>query len=616
MTKDGSLKRDITLLDVFCFASGAMISSGIFILPGLAYDRAGPLVFISYLLAGALAFIGTLSVIELATAMPKAGGDYFFITRSLGPFVGTISSFFGWSALCLKSAFAIFGIAEILYLLFGFPILISSFFTCCFFIGLNIFGVKESARFEVMLVLSLFAIMIFFIFGGIGKISLSNFNQSTLLPQGINGLLKTAGFVFISFGGLLTIASVSGEVRNPTKNIPRGMILSILAVVLVYAAMLVVMVGVLPADKIPGSLTPIADAGRVLFGNAGYFIISLAAFLAFVTTANAGILSASRYPLALSQDNLLPPVISTLTKTKKTPVVAIGITGLFIFICLLLDLSTLVKLGSVVILSLYVLTNVAIIILREAKVQNYQPAFKVPFYPWTSIAAIILFILLIIDMGLVAIEISLSLLFLVAIVYFFYGRKRHKIGYAFLHLIERIINKKITPNGLEDELKDVIIHRDQLKIDRFHRLVEDSIVVDIPRSMDLDHFFQFLAKEISEKINLDKEKITDLFKQREEEGSTAITSFAAIPHIIIPGQNKFKLVVARCKEGIKFTEKDDKVKAVFVLFGTEDERTFHLKVLAALAGILQNQNFEQLWLAAKNKQQIKDILLLGQRSRS
>ncbi|MBD3379473.1 MAG: amino acid permease, partial [Candidatus Omnitrophica bacterium] len=143
------LKKDLGLLDIFCLASGAMISSGIFILPGLAYAQAGPLVFISYFLAGMLALMGTLSIIELATAMPKAGGDYFFITRSLGPFVGTVSSFLSWSALCLKSAFAVFGIAEILYLAFGFPVLVSSFFICCFFVVLNILGVKEAARLEV-----------------------------------------------------------------------------------------------------------------------------------------------------------------------------------------------------------------------------------------------------------------------------------------------------------------------------------------------------------------------------------------------------------------------------------------------------------------------------------
>ena len=108
------LKKGLTLLDVFCIATGAMISSGIFILPGLAFSRTGPSVFISYFLAGILALIGIMSVIELSTAMPKAGGDYYFINRSLGPLVGTISGLLGWFALSLKSAFAIFGISEII----------------------------------------------------------------------------------------------------------------------------------------------------------------------------------------------------------------------------------------------------------------------------------------------------------------------------------------------------------------------------------------------------------------------------------------------------------------------------------------------------------------------
>lgn len=85
------LRKELGLLDVYCIATGAMISSGIFILPGLAHMRAGPSVVLSYLLAGGLAAIGMLNAAELATAMPKAGGDYFFITRSLGPAVGSIA---------------------------------------------------------------------------------------------------------------------------------------------------------------------------------------------------------------------------------------------------------------------------------------------------------------------------------------------------------------------------------------------------------------------------------------------------------------------------------------------------------------------------------------------
>jgi amino acid transporter len=608
------LKRELNLLDVFCLASGAMISSGIFILPGLAYKEAGPLVFISYFIAGLLALIGTLNIIELATAMPKAGGDYFFITRSLGPLVGTISSFLSWTALCLKSAFAIFGIAEILYLTLGIPILISSFFVCLFFVALNIFGIKEAVKFEVLLVLGLFAIMIFLIIGGFGKISAGHF--SPMLPNGINRVLLTSGFVFISFGGLLNIASVSGEVKDPIKNISRGMVLSVLAVTLVYAAILIVAVGVLPGDTFSGSLTPIADAGRMLFGQFGYILISIAALLAFITTANAGIISASRYPLALSEDNLLPAAISKLTKKRKSPIIAISITGIFIFICLLLELTDLVKLGSVVILTLYILTNMAVIVLREGRVQNYKPAFKVPLYPWINIVSIIVFIFLIIDMGLVAVEISLGLLTFSLLMYFFYGRKKHKIEFALLHLVERVINRKITDNTLEKELKTVIISRDEIEIDRFHELVENSIILDLKEKIKLDHFLDIVAEKVADQVGLKKEKIIQLFQEREQEGSTAITSFIAIPHIIIPGSNKFKLVIVRCKEGIEFTDNNDKVKAVFALFGTKDERTFHLKALSAIAYIVQNYHFEKMWLNAKDEHQLKDIILLSERKRS
>ncbi|MBD3264481.1 MAG: amino acid permease [Candidatus Omnitrophica bacterium] len=607
------IKRELGLLDIFCLASGAMISSGIFILPGLAYKEAGPLVFISYFLAGLLALIGTLSIVELATAMPKAGGDYFFITRSLGPLVGTASSFLSWTALCLKSAFAVFGIAEILYLTYGFPILLSAFFICIFFIALNILGVKEAVKFEVILVLALFAIMLFLIVGGFDKLAEANF--SPLLPHGFNKLLATSGFVFISFGGLLNIASISGEVKDPSKNIPRGIIFSVLAVTLVYVAILIVTVGVLSGEQLRVSLTPVADTGRILFGKTGYIVISLGALLAFITTANAGIISAARYPLALSEDNLLPAAISKLTKRKKAPAIAISITGVFIFICLLLDLTDLVKLGSVVILTLYISTNIAVIVLREGRVQNYKPAFKVPFYPWINISGIILFIFLIIDMGLVAVEISISLLFLAFMFYFLYGRKRHKIEFALLHLVERVINRRITDNTLEEELKRVIISRDEIAIDRFHELIENSIVLDITKRVNINTFLNIVAKKVADQIALADKAIAELFMEREKDGSTAITPFVAIPHIIIPGSNKFKLVLARCREGIEFTEENDSVKAVFVLFGTKNERAFHLKALSTIAHIVQDPHFEKTWLNAKGEHQLKDIILLSERKR-
>ena len=105
------LSKQLNLLHVFCIASGAMISSGIFVLPGLAHAKAGPAVVFSYFLAGLLATAGLLSIAELTTAMPKAGGDYFYISRGLGPATGTIAGLLSWFSLSLKSAFALIGMA-------------------------------------------------------------------------------------------------------------------------------------------------------------------------------------------------------------------------------------------------------------------------------------------------------------------------------------------------------------------------------------------------------------------------------------------------------------------------------------------------------------------------
>lgn len=113
------LKQEVNFLGVFSLATGAMISSGIFILPALAFSYGGPASSLAYLLAGILALIGVQSIIELSTAMPKAGGDYYFINRSLGPIIGTLSGLLGWVALSLKSAFAVFGISEVIYIFTG-----------------------------------------------------------------------------------------------------------------------------------------------------------------------------------------------------------------------------------------------------------------------------------------------------------------------------------------------------------------------------------------------------------------------------------------------------------------------------------------------------------------
>ncbi len=609
-----ALKKQISTFEIFCIASGVMISSGIFILPGIAFEKAGPAVFISYALAGIAALTGVLSIIELSTAMPKPGGDYFFITRSFGPVMGVIVGFFSWFSLSLKTAFAIFGIAEILSSLTGFSLIIYAIGLSVFFIVLNIRGVDIAVRFEVVIVITLLIIMVIYIVTGLRHVDIARFRD--FAPGGIHSIYFTAGFVFVSFGGLLTMASLSGEVKNPAKSIPRGMISSIITVTLLYVLLLIVIVGTLKPSVLTTSLTPVADSSGIFLGKAGFIMISIAASLAFISTANAGILSASRYPVALSHDNLLPPWFSTIHKKFRTPVLAIGVTGVFIIGSLFLPLELLVKVASSMILFSYILTNVAVIIIRESKIQNYRPTFKVPFYPFIQIFSIIMFVFLLLKVGTAALETVIISIAISLLIYLFYGMKKHKKEFALLYLIERIINKKLSSDNLEAELKQILQKRDDIAFDRFHSLTEESIFIDIDKKITRDELFEMIAEQFACNLGLEPAELLQYFVEREEESSTALTPFLAIPHIIISGNRVFKMFVVRVKNGVIFSEAFNSVKAVFFLIGSKDERQFHLQALSAIAQITHNVHFEKQWLEAKNTQNLKDICLLSERRRA
>lgn len=607
------LKKEISYPGVFSIATGAMISSGIFILPGLAYAKTGPAICISYFLAGILALIGILSVIELSTAMPKAGGDYYFINRSLGPMIGTISGFLGWFALSLKSAFAIFGISEIIFLLTGFNQIVSAGILCLIFIMLNILGIKEATTFQIAMVIGLLLLLVIIIGFSIPALNFSHF--SPFISHDINAIFITAGFIFISFGGLLKVASISEEVKNPKKDIPAGMFTSLVIVTLLYTLIVLAITGILEPAKFQNSLTPVADSARIIMGVPGFVIVTIASMLAFITTANAGIMSASRYPLALSRDNLLPKVISKVNKKFDSPVISVIITGSLIFLSLLLPLEIMVKAASTVILTSYVLTNVSVIILRESKISNYKPTFKTPFYPWLQIFSIILFTFFIIELGAEAVEISLVFLFACFCFYFFYGRKKSKGEYALLYLLKRITDKRLTEQLLETELREIIISRDNIDQDSFDRLVKNAKIMDLEGSLDCRELFTMVAQEISKDINMSRKDIINRFIERQEESNTAISDFLAIPHIVVEGKNKMFLFIVRSKEGIKFTEQETNVKAIFLFGGTAEKRGLHLKTLASIATLVQQKDFLKNWLKAGNENELRDLILLSSRMR-
>lgn len=620
MATHKALKKELGFLDVFCLATGAMISSGLFVLPGIAHAKVGPALFIAYGLAGLLALTGVFSQAELVSAMPKSGGAYFFVTRSLGPAVGTIQGLLTWFSLLLKAAFALVGMAAFIKLIM--PSLASTMtvvpwaaiLLAIIFLYINFQGAKKAGSAQIYLVIFLLAALVVYIFFGLQSMDVNNLVP--FIPYGLDSVFVLTGFIFISYGGLLKVASVAEEVKQAERVIPHAMISSLVVVSAFYSLVVLVTSGILGAEKLDGSLTPLSLGAEISMGGWGVVLMSLAAIMSFVTTANAGIMAASRYPMALSRDKLLPEALGALHPRTQTPVTSIILSGIVLILCLFLKLDLLVELASTVLILTFILSHLSVLILRESKLQNYQPTFQSPLYPWMQIISTIIFFFILFEMSSQVFFVKIVVMAAAFFIYWFYGRLRTEQKYALLHIIERLTAKELVTGQLEDELKGIIRERDEIIKDRFDHIIEDSPVLDISEHVSIDRFFELAAQRISTETDIDQNMIELSLWKREREGTTALSDEVAIPHLILEGKHKFSILLARCREGINFSAEHPDVHAVFILYGSKEDRSFHLRALSAIAQIVSNSDFIPRWLAAKHEQGLRDAILLGKRQRN
>jgi len=612
------LKRELGALEVFAIATGAMISSGLFVLPSIAFNKTGPSVFLAYLAASIMIIPALVSKAELSTAMPKSGGTYFFIQRSLGPLFGTFAGFSGWISLGLKSAFALVGIGVFLEPLIpglgpnGVKI-IATLFTL-FFMVMNIFSVKHSGRFQTYFVGGLLVILLVYLVMGLPRVNVHNYVPFML--RGGGDFWAAAGMIFISFGGLTKIASIAEEVKNPGKNIPLGMFSAYVVVSLIYVLAVFVTVGVLSTEEMEGSLTPISEGAGVFMGTPGKVLLSLAAMMAFITTANAGLMAASRSPMAMAEDHLIPGFFARISIRFNTPVVSILMTGAFMIALILgLDLEKLVKAASTIMLLLFLFVCVSVIVMRESKIPSYKPQFKMPLYPLLPVLGILMYGALIPAMGLIPVVMTVVFLLGVFLWYLFYSKSRSDKDSALIHMVEKASNTEIHSDTLSSELMDILRDRDNIVEDRFDALIREAEVLDIQEEMTQDGLFQLLAETFAQKQKLNPEEVKQLFWAREKESTTMIAPGLAIPHIILPGEDQFEIIVLRARKGILFNEESQPVHQVFALGGSKNERNFHLQALMAIAQIVQNEGFSHNWLRARNTQELRHQILLAERVR-
>lgn len=604
------LKKDLRLIDLFCIASGAMISSGLFILPGIAFADVGPSLIWAYLLASALVIPAMLSKAEMATAMPKAGGDYYFIDRSVGPLMGTIAGFAAWFSLAFKSAFALIGIGVFAQLLNpGFGELEAkavAVLFCLIFTVVNMRGVKHAGRTQIILVAGLIALLLMYIAVGVTSINPSNFDG--LFDASFSSIFATAGLIFVSFGGLTKICSVAEECKRPGRNLPLGMFLSWGLISLLYFAVVSVTIGVVPANLLGGATRPISLGADVLLGSGGAILMAIAAVLAFVSTGNAGLMAASRSPMAMSKDQLLPKRFAQMNK-NGTPVFSILFTSAFmIAVILFLDLKDLVKTASLLKILLFMFVMFSLIVMRESGIRNYQPKYKTPLYPWLQIVGIAGLILLIIEMGFVPILIVCGFVGFAFVWYWLYARDKIWREYTFLHLVEKLTGQQRTGYMVDEELREILIERDALSEASFATQLEHAEVIDLFKYLLPDEFNKMTAKRLSTRLKVSERKLYKTLGRKETDSSVMVHPGLAIFSHIIPGRDRFGMLLIRSRKGLIIAEDKPPIHAFFFVISTPDKKSFYLHSLMWLLQLSENIDFSKQWLEAEGPDELREIL--------
>ena len=612
------LKKELTLHNVYAIATGTTLSAGFFLLPGIAFNEAGPAVVLSYMIAVIPLIPAMFSMLELSTAMPRAGGAYYFLDRSMGPFIGTIGGLGTWLALVFKTAFALIGMGAYLSIYWSeVPIVILAVILAIMFGIVNLLGAKKTGTFQVFLVFSMLLILFAFIGKGVPEINSMHFKG--FFDKGTVSIISTAGLVYISYVGVTNIASVAEEVKNPERNLPLGVFLAIGTTIIVYAVGTTIMVGVLPANELAKDLTPVASSAEVIFGEWGKIAVTVAAVVAFASVANAGILSASRYPLAMSRDHLIPSKLAKLTG-RNIPHYGIAVTVvLIVLLVITLDIARIAKLASAFQLLIFALICLAVIVMRESQIEAYDPGYRSPFYPWMQIFGVFSPLWLIAEMGALPILFSLGLVTLGTVWYFAYAQNKVVRSGAIYHLFARLGEQRF--EGLDRELRGILKEKGVREDDPFDEVVTRAQVMEFAEEHQFEKITRQVSIEFERNMGVNAKELEQGFLEGSRIGATPISHGAALPHIRMPDLKVAEMVIARVN-GLCFVEALDfsgkrslqgPIHALFYLISPNDNPGQHLRILAQIASKIDDENFLGEWLEASDEQELKEILLRDER---
>ena len=320
------------------------------------------------------------------------------------------------------------------------PSQVGAIIAAIIFIGVNYYGTKETGRLQIIIVVILVTLLAVFTIVGLFHVDMNNLTP--VAPPELGGwvvVLPAAGLIFVTYLGFAEINTVAEELKDPDKNLPRAVIGSLLFVIVLYALVMFVLMGVEPYETIVEyGERAVALVAESMLGWAGLILLTFGGLLATASSANASVLASSRICFAMGRDKIITDWLNQIHKRYFTPYRSISITGALIVLFILIgDIEVLAKAGSVLHLIVYGLLNIGLIVFRESQTEDYKPAFRVPFYPIVPILGAVLSFGLIGFMAPIEVLLSLAFVIFGALWYVLYARHHAEpvslVGEAILH---------------------------------------------------------------------------------------------------------------------------------------------------------------------------------------
>jgi basic amino acid/polyamine antiporter, APA family len=411
------LRRVLGPVSLTALGVGAIIGAGIFVLTGLAAKEfAGPALALSFVVAGIGCALAALCYAEFAAMVPVAGSAYTYAYATLGELFAWIIGWdlileyavasstvaHGWSHYFV-SFLGIFGItlpaawiaapfefdpATASWVVTGTVCNLPAFIVVLLVTIVLVVGIKESANFNAAMVILKLAVVLFVIVVGAGYVETKNWEP--FMPFGVKGVLSGSAYIFFAYIGFDSVSTHAEEAKNPQRDVPIGIIASLILCTILYILVAMVLTGMIPYTQIDVD-APVAHAFKARGLHVAEFLISLGAVVGITSVLLVLLLSQARVLLAMARDGLIPKSFFAAVHPRfRTPHKATILTGILVAtIAAVFPLKLLADLVNIGTLMAFVIVCAAVIVMRRTHPEVHRP-FRTPLMPWVPIAGILM----------------------------------------------------------------------------------------------------------------------------------------------------------------------------------------------------------------------------------